>query len=84
MAFSPGGTKFSKSTEEMSKEERSVPLKYFYTSLRKKDGNYYKSLSLKSIRAASDRFPRSPPHNKPFGTIPDPAFTEANKLLEQS
>ena len=35
----------------------------------------------KSTRAAIDRFLRSPPHNKPFSIISDPAFTEANKVL---
>ena len=66
----------------MSKEELNVCLKCFYTSARKKDGTYYKSSSTKSIRAAIDRFLRSPPHNKPFSIISDPAFTEANKVLD--
>ena len=79
---SPGGTKFSKPIEEMSKEELNVCLKSFYTSARKKDGTYYKSSSIKSIRAAIDRFLRSPPHNKPFSIISDPGFTEANKVLD--
>ena len=35
-----------------------------------------------SRRAAIDRFLRSLPLNKPFLTISDPAFTEANKALE--
>ena len=35
--------------QEMSKEELNVCLKCFYTSARKKDGTYYKSLSTKSI-----------------------------------
>ena len=71
---SPGGAKFSKPIEEMSKEESNVCLKCFYTSARKKDGTYYKSSSTKSIRAAIDRFLRSPPHNKPFSIITDPAL----------
>ena len=66
----------------MSKEELNVCLKCFYTSARKKDGTYYKSSSTKSIRAAIDRFLHSPPHNKPFSIISDPAFTEANKVLD--
>ena len=66
----------------MSKEELNVCLKCFYTSARKKDGTYYKSSSTKSIRAAIDRFLRSPPGNKPFSIISDPAFTEANKVLD--
>ena len=32
--------------------------------------------------AAIDRFLSSPPHNKPFSIIPDPAFTEANKVFD--
>jgi len=66
---------------EMSKEELNACLKCFYTSARKKDGTYYKSSSVKSIRATIDRFIRLPPHNKPFSIISDPAFTEANKVL---
>ena len=54
--------KFSKSTEEMSKQELNDCLKSFYTSARKQDGSYYKTSSMKSIRAALDRFLRSPPH----------------------
>ena len=57
-------------------------LKSFYTSARKKDGTFYKSSSMKSIRAAIDCFLRSPPHNKPFSIIADPAFNEANKVLD--
>ena len=36
---------------------------------------------MKSIRAAIDRFFRSPPHNKPFSIISDAVFTEANNVL---
>ena len=48
---SPGGTKFSKPIEEMSKEELNVFLKSFCTSARKKDGllSVCKSSSMKSI-----------------------------------
>ena len=48
---SPGGTKFSKPIEEMSKEELNVFLKRFCTPSRKKDGtlSVYKSSSMKSI-----------------------------------
>ena len=78
----PGGTTFLKPVQEMSKEELNAGLKCFYTSARKKDGTYYKSSSTKSIRAAIDRFLPSPPQNKPFSIISDPAFTEANKVLD--
>ena len=66
----------------MSKEDLKVFLKCLYTSARKKESTYYKSSSTKSIRAAVDRFLRSPPRNKPFSIISDPAFTEANKVLD--
>jgi len=79
---SPCGATFSKPIEEMSKQELNACLKCFYTSARKKDGTYYKSSSTKSIRAAIDRFLRFPPNNKPFSIITDPAFTEANKVLD--
>lgn len=79
---SPGGSKFTKPIEEMSKEELNACLKCFYTSVRKQDGSYYKTTSIKSIRAAIDRFLRCPPQCKPFSIIGDPAFTEANKVLD--
>ncbi|CAH3135719.1 unnamed protein product [Porites lobata] len=66
----------------MSKQELNDCLKSFYTSARKQDGSYYKTSSMKSIRAAIDRFLRSPPHGKQFSIIGDPAFTEANQVLD--
>lgn len=78
---SPGGAKFPRPIEEMSKEDLNTCLKSFYTSARKQDGSYYKASSLKSIRAAIDRHLRAAPHNKPFSVITDAAFTEANKVL---
>ena len=66
----------------MSKEELNECLKCFNTSTRKEDGKYYKNTSMKSIRAAIDRFLRSPPHNKPFSIISDAVFTGANKVLD--
>ena len=59
---SPSGTKFSKPIDEKSKE-LNIRLTCFYTYARKKDGTCYKSSSMKSIRAAIDRFLRSSPHN---------------------
>ena len=59
--------------------------KSFCTSARNADGtlSVYKSPSLKpSRRAAIDRFLRLLPLNKSFSSISDPAFTEANKVLE--
>ena len=66
----------------MTKEELNACLKSFYTSARKHDGQFYKSSSLKSIRAAIDRYLRSPPRCKQFSIIADAAFTEANKILD--
>ncbi|CAH3045091.1 unnamed protein product, partial [Porites lobata] len=65
-----------------AKQELNDCLKSFYTSARKQDGSYYKTSSMKSIRAAIDRFLRSPPHCKQFSIIGDPAFTEANQVLD--
>ena len=64
----------------MSKQELSDCLKSFYTSAR--NGYYYKTSSMKSIRATIDRFLRSPPHCKQFSIIGDPAFTEVNQVLD--
>ena len=77
------GNKFSVTPiEEMNKEELNACLKSFYTSARKQDGQFYKSSSLKAIRAAIDRYLRMPPHSKQFSIVADPAFTEANKILD--
>ena len=66
----------------MTKEQLNACLKSFYTSARKHDDQFYKSSSLKSIRAAIDRYLRSPPRCKQFSIIADAAFTEANKILD--
>ena len=63
-------------------EELNACLKSFYTSARKQDGSFYKKTSLKSIRAAIDRFLRSPPRSKKFSITSHAAFTEANKVLD--
>ena len=77
------GNKFSVTPiEEMNKEELNACLKSFYTSARKQDGQFYKSSSLKAIRAAIDRHLRMPSHSKQFSIVADPAFTEANKILD--
>ena len=77
------GNKFSVTLiEEMNKEELNACLKSFYTSARKQDGQFYKSSSLKAIRAAIDRYLRMPPNSKQFSIVADPAFTEANKILD--
>jgi len=66
----------------MSRQDFSDCPKSFYTSAREQDGSYYKMSSMKSIQAAIDRFLRSPPHCKQFSIIGDPAFTEANQVLD--
>ena len=78
---SPSGARFAKPIEEMSREELNMCLKYFYTSARKKDGSYYKASSLKTIRAAIDRYLRSLPHCKQYSIVSDAAFREANRVL---
>ena len=78
---SPSGARFAKPIEEMSKEELNTCLKYFYTSARKQDGSHYKASSLKTIRAAIDRYLRKPPHCKQFSIVSDAAFREANTVL---
>ncbi|CAB4045693.1 Hypothetical predicted protein, partial [Paramuricea clavata] len=67
---------------DMTKSDLNAFLKMFYTSARQVDGSYYKKNTMKSIRAAVDRFLRSPPNNKPFAILGDPAFTEANSVLD--
>ena len=66
----------------MDMEELNACLKSFYTSARKQDGSFYKKTSLKSIRAAIDRFLHSPPRSKQFSITSHAAFTEANKVLD--
>ena len=78
------GNKFSVTPSEgMNKEGLNAAcLKSIYISARKQDGQFYKSSSLKAIRAAIDRYLRMPPHFKQFSIVADPAFTEANKILD--
>ena len=73
---------FTTPIEDMERSELCQCLRKFYVSLRKKDGTYYKVSSLKSIRAAIERFLRSPPHNKVWSIIGDPEFKEANATLD--
>ena len=56
-------------------------LSKFYLSARKQDGSHYKKTSLLSIRAALDRYLRSPPINKKFFICDTIQFNEANKAL---
>ena len=66
----------------MNKQELNACIKSFYTSARKQDGQFYKSSSLKAICAAIDRYLRISPDSKQFSIVADPAFTEANKVLD--
>ena len=56
-------------------------LSKFYLSTRKQDESHYKKTSLLSIRAALDRYLRSPPLNKKFSICDGIQFNEANKAL---
>ena len=56
-------------------------LSKFYLSARKQDGSHCKKTSLLSIRAALDRYLRSPPINKKFSICDTIQFNEANKAL---
>lgn len=56
-------------------------LSKFYLSARKQDGSHYKKTSLLSIRAALDRYLRSPPLNKKFSICDGIQFNEANTAL---
>ena len=69
----------------MSKEELNVFRKSFCTSAGNRDGTLsvlQTFINEIHLGAAIDRFLRSLPLNKPFSTISNPAFTEANKTLE--
>lgn len=65
----------------MSKTEMNSCLKQFYTSARQQDGSFYKKTTMKSIRAAIDRYMRCPPNNQGFSIISDPTFAESNAVL---
>ena len=72
---------FKTEFENMEIVEINMCLSKFYTTVRRKDGSYYKKSSLMSIRAALDRHLRSPPHNKKFSICDSVTFQEANKTL---
>ena len=63
-------------------EDLNACLKSFYTSATKQDGSFYKKTSLKSTRAAIDRFLCSSPRSKQFSITSHAAFTETNKVLD--
>ena len=65
----------------MKKEELNDCLKVFYASVKQKDGKDFKVSSLRTIRAAIERYLKQPPVNKPWSIARDPAFETANKVL---
>ena len=65
----------------MEIKEMNNCLSKFYLSARRQDGSHYKKTSLLSIRAALDRYLRSPPLNKKFSICDGIQFNEANKAL---
>ena len=67
--------------QDMTMEELNSFLKDFYVSCKKKDSGYNKKMSIMGIRAAIDRFLRVE-HNKPFSIVGNPAFSEANLVLD--
>ena len=65
----------------MKKEELNNCLKVFYAAVKQKDGKGFKVSSLRTIRAAIERYLKQPPINKPWSIVGDPAFETANKVL---
>ena len=55
--------------------------KFFYAAVKQKDGKYFKTSSLRKIRAAIERYLKQLPLNKPWSIVGDPAFASANKVL---
>ena len=55
--------------------------KFFYAAVKQKDGKDFKVSSLRTIRAAIERYLKQPPINKPWSIVGDPAFETANKVL---
>ena len=54
---------------------------FFYATVKQKDGKDFKVSSLRTIRAAIERYLKQPPINKPWSIVGDPAFEIANKVL---
>ena len=66
----------------MEKVELVRCLEKFYLGARQKEGSFYKSSSLRSIRGVLDRYLQSPEFKISFSIITDPAFVQANKALD--
>ena len=54
---------------------------FFYATVKQKDGKDFKVSSLRTIRAAIERYLKQPPINKPWSIVGDPAFETALKVL---
>ena len=65
----------------MAKEVLSDCMKVFYAAVKQKDGKDFKTSSLRTIRAAIERYLKQPPLNKPWSIVGDPAFESASKVL---
>ncbi|XP_044165281.1 uncharacterized protein KIAA1958-like [Acropora millepora] len=65
----------------MAKEDLNDCLKVFYAAVKQKDGKDFKTSSLRTIRAAIERYLKQPPLNRPWSIVGDPAFESANKVL---
>ena len=57
-------------------------LRYFYSSLKKKDGGFFSPSSLGCIRAAIHRYLTSAPVSRSINLIKDSSFLSANKMLK--
>ena len=66
----------------MEKVELVRCLEKFYLGARQKEGSFYKSSSLRSIRGGLNRYLQSPEVKISFSIITDPAFVQANKALD--
>ena len=65
----------------MKKDELNDCRKVFYAAVKQKDGKDFKVSSLRTIRAAIERYLKQPPINKPWSIVGDPAFETALKVL---
>ena len=62
-------TRFETPIEEMKKEDLNDCLKVFYAAVKQKDGKDFKVSSLRTIRAAIERYLKQPPINKPWSIV---------------
>ena len=65
----------------MKKEDLNECLKGLLRTSEAEKRKRFKVLSLRTIRAAIERYLKRPPINKPWSIIGDPAFETANKVL---